>query len=267
MKFETLLFEKGDGVATITLNRPQRHNAINWTMDRELGQAWTDVKADPQVTVVIVTGAGERAFCTGFDMDFQSRGEAAPEPRADAGHVQLHFTAIQNRCWKPVITAVNGMTTGGGLHFIADSDIVICAEDATFFDNHVRVGMVSATEPVSLVRRIPFEAVMRMALMGGAERMSAQRAHQLGMVSEVLPKERLLPRAVEIAQMLLANSPAAMMRSKKAVWGSLDHGLDKGLEYGWSVLGGQTGHPDQAEGPRAFVEKRKPRWAPPPPEV
>ena len=156
MAFETILYEKQDGVATITLNRPERHNAFNVAMARELKQAWADVKASPEVVCAIVTGAGTRAFCTGMDVAEVASGSAPEEARRmerEEGKPFYRFlTAIQNRCWKPVVTAVNGMVVGGGFHFVADSDLVVCSEEATFFDTHVKVGLVAGLELFDLYR-------------------------------------------------------------------------------------------------------------------
>jgi enoyl-CoA hydratase/carnithine racemase len=174
----------------------------------------------------------------------------------------FHLTAIQNRCWKPVVTAVNGMVCGGGLHFIADADLIVCSETATFFDTHVGVGLVAGLEPVGLARRIPLEAVLRMALLGGSERMDAQRARELGLVGEVVAPEALLPRARELAEKISRHSPTALALTKRAIWQSLDVGLDDALERTWRIIQDHGDHPDLAEGPRAFVEKRRPRWAP-----
>jgi enoyl-CoA hydratase/carnithine racemase len=263
MDFETLEYETRDGVATITLNRPDRHNAFNLTMAGELKQAWTAVKSDPDVVCAILTGAGERALCTGMDVAEVASGEATDTgklSREEAPWFQL--TAIQNRCWKPVITAVNGMVVGGGLHFIADSDLVVCADHATFFDTHVKVGLIAGIEPVGLVRRIPLEAVLRMALLGGAERMTAAQALDLGLVGEVVPRDQLMPRARELAGMIAQHSPTALARSKRAIWESLDRGLDDALEETWQSINEHNDHPDIQEGSTAFVEHRKPRWAP-----
>ena len=263
MGFTTLLYEKADGVATITLNRPERHNAFDLAMARELHEAWTQVKRDPEVVCVIVTGAGDKAFCTGFDVTQVASGDAAGlEDAAYDESPLLKLTAIHNRCWKPVITAVNGMVNGGGLHFIADSDLVLAAEHATFFDTHVKVGLVSGLEPVGLARRIPLEAVLRMALLGGSERLSAEEARQLGLVGEVVPAADLLPRARELAAKIAEHSPTALARSKRAVWESLDRGLYDGLRHAWDIIGLHGTCPDSREGATAFVEKRKPRWAP-----
>jgi len=262
--FETLVYEKRDHTAMIRLNRPERLNAINGVMSRELPRAWADVKEDPDVRAVVLTAAGEKSFCTGFDMR-----EAASDAGVDLGGeaqrgtlAAIRFTAIQNACWKPVITAVNGMVTGGGLHFVADSDLVVAADHATFFDNHVRVGLVAGLEPVGLIRRLGMEAVLRMCFLGGSERMSAARAHELGLVGDVVPGERLLPRALELAGRIAEHSPTALAASKRAIWESLDRGLGDALAHTWRIHREHADHPDSREGPRAFAERRKPRWKP-----
>jgi enoyl-CoA hydratase/carnithine racemase len=264
--FETIRYEVEARVATITLQRPERHNAFTVAMARELRAAWDDVKKNGQVVCVIVTGAGDKAFCTGMDVgdiaDGSAREEAARMEREEGKPFYAFLTAIQNRCWKPVITAVNGMVVGGGLHFVADSDLILAAEHATFFDTHVKVGLIAGLEPIGLARRLPLEAVLRMALLGGSERMTAQQALALGLVGEVLPAERLLPRARELAAKIAEHSPTALARSKQAIWESLDGGLHAGLDRAWRLIREHTAHPDLDEGTNAFVEKRRPRWAP-----
>ncbi|MFP6580121.1 MAG: enoyl-CoA hydratase/isomerase family protein [Myxococcota bacterium] len=262
MQFETLLVEKSEGVATLTLNRPERHNAITLTMARELRAFWEAVKVDPEVVCIVVTGAGEKALCTGMDVADVASGEARDSNADPDEKPWQHMTAIQNRCWKPVITAVGGMVCGGGLHFVVDSDLVLCSENATFFDTHVRLGLVGGLEPVDLARRIPLEAVLRMALLGGSERLGAQEALRLGLVGEVLPADRLQARARELALAIAQHSPTALARTKRVIWESLDRGLHESLAETWRVIEEHTAHPDLKEGSRAFVEKRKPRWAP-----
>ena len=263
MGFETIRYEKQQRVATITLDREERHNAFNVAMGRELAQAWSEVSSDPEVVCAIVTGAGERAFCTGMDVADVADGsarDAGGSDRQSAFYSRL--TAIQNRCWKPVITAVNGMVCGGGLHFIADSDLILCADHATFFDTHVKVGLVAGLEPVGLARRLPLESVLRMAFLGGSERMDARRAYELGLGGEVLPLAELMPRARELAAKIAEHSPTALARSKRAIWESLDTGLDEALDRTWKLIDDHNAHPDLREGTAAFVERRKPRWAP-----
>lgn len=257
MTYETILFEKKDHVATIVLNRPHRMNAFDRQMGSELKSAWEDVKADDETWVVIVTSEGERAFCAGVDVtEVAALGGIATElqPR------NLRITAHMNGVWKPVITAVNGLCIGGGLHFVADSDIVICSENASFFDTHLRVGQVFAMEAVGLARRIPFEAVLRMMLLAGEERIDAQRALQLGLVSEVVPLANLRARAEQLAAIITKNSPATMMASKRTIWEGQDRGLSEALDNAIRAIEEHWKHPDYVEGPRAFAEKRTPKW-------
>src|SRR5207248_4959858 len=136
---------------------------------------------------------------------------------------ELRFTAWHVGVTKPVIAAVNGVCAGAGLHFVADADIVIASRDATFLDPHVSVGQVSAFETIALVRKSPMEAIARMALIGRYERVSAERARQLGILSEVVdPPTRLRERAQELGETIAKNSPAAMAATKKALWEALE---------------------------------------------
>jgi len=263
MEFETIIYEVSEHIATITLNRPQRLNAFNKKMADELKLAWETVKRDPDVRCAILTGAGEKALCTGVDItgfleegDFQISHETRQKPDF------LTLTAIQNRCWKPVITAVNGMVCGGGFHFLADTDITVSVEHATYFDTHVKWGKISALEPVGLARKIPFEHVMRLALLGGSERMSAQEAKNIGLVGDVVPKERLMERARELAGMIALHSPTAVAMSKRVIWESMNLGLEKALENAWDILREHGPHSDNEEGFKASAEKRQPDWVP-----
>jgi enoyl-CoA hydratase/carnithine racemase len=173
----------------------------------------------------------------------------------------LHFTAWQSKVSKPVIAAVNGTCAGGGLHFVAEADIVLAAANATFLDPHVSVGQATTIEMIVLLRKLPVEAVMRMALVGRHERLSAARAYELGMVSAVIdPPEGLRDAAQELAERVAKNSPAAMAASKRALWGALELGLTDASRAGAAELTSLWGHPDQEEGPRAFAEKRDPQW-------
>ena len=255
--FETLRLEVANGIATLTLNRADRRNAVNKAMNRELPLAWAAVEADPAVRVAIVTGAGDRAFCTGADLTDLPVPED-PELARSIGSIA--WTGRQNSCTKPVIAAVNGMTVGGGLHFIADADIVIAADHVQLIDTHVAVGLVAALEPVSLVRRMSLGAVMKLALTGGDERLSATEAHRLGLVDEVLPADQVMPRAQGLAASIARHSPTAVARSRAAIWNALEQPLSAALDEGWRLIMRQDGHPDVAEGVSAFLEKRLPRW-------
>lgn len=256
MGFQTLGYALEDGIVTITLDRPAALNAVNAQMSRELPEAWARFESDPAARVAIITGSGDRALSAGADL--------ADLPVTETGGLAgFRWTALQNAVSKPVICAVNGMAVGGGLHFVADSDIVLAAEHASFFDTHVKVGLVAGLEPVMLARRIPLEAVMRLALTGGAERLEAARALQIGLVGELVPRERLMLRAREIATAIRSHSPAALARTRKAIWGAKELPLHEALQQAWDLVMAQSAHPDAAEGARAFLEKRPPRWRSP----
>ncbi len=259
-----LLWMKDGPVLTLTLNRPDRHNALNANLLKtELPAAFRRAHEDREVRVVIVTGAGERAFCSGADLkDTAATGSiGGTEGPSQGPWYRSTPTAFLHEGFdKPVIVAVNGMCLGAGLHFVADADLVLAAEHATFFDTHVRVGQVFALEAIGLLRRMPFGEVMRMMLVSGTERMDATTAHRLGLVSEVLPSADLLPRARALAATIAEFSPATIAASKRALWTALEHGLTDGLEHGWREIYRHWNHPDYREGPRAFAEKRPPRW-------
>jgi enoyl-CoA hydratase/carnithine racemase len=261
MTYETLKVERQGRVGWLILNRPESLNAMNNVMRDELADAWLELDRDPEVRAIVQTGEG-RAFQTGADLkEVATDGQGFERYRESTLNFDLHFTSWHQGVSKPVIAAVNGVCAGGGLHFVADADIVIAAGNATFFDPHVSVGQVTAIEVIALARKIPFEAVMRMALVGAHERMTAQRAYELGLVSQVVdPPEKLREAAQELAEKVARNSPVAMAATKKALWGALEMGLTDACRVGAQHLAGVWGHPDQKEGPLAFVEKREPRW-------
>jgi len=259
----TVHYEAAERVATITLDNPKALNAFDNKMCAELKKIWNSVEKDPEIACAILTGAGDRAFCTGWDVSSLSREESeqlVPGDRWSAPYG--YITALQNRCWKPVITAVNGVCNGGGFHFIADSDLLIAAEHASFLDTHVSMGMPSTLEAAGLARRIPLERVFRLALLGKPGRITAQQAFDIGLVGEVVPGEDLMSRARETADIIAQHSPTALARTKRAIWESLDHGLDAGLDAAHRQIERHLGHPDPAEGSKAFLEKRKPSWSP-----
>jgi len=262
--YETLIVERRGAVGWLEFDRPDVGNAMNAVMFEELERAWAELDADPAVRVIVNTGAG-RTFQTGLDVVELSRDpEALREQSRRTKRAELRLTAWHNRVWKPVITAVNGICCGGGFHWIADADIVIAASDAQFFDPHVSVGQVVAIEAIGLMKKMPVEAVMRMAFMGRYERIDAARAHELGMISEIVdPPDTLRDRAQALGETIARNSPAAMAATKRALWGALELGLTDACRAGAQELVGMWGHPDQEEGPRAFAEKREAHWVPP----
>ncbi|MBI3743328.1 MAG: enoyl-CoA hydratase/isomerase family protein [Chloroflexi bacterium] len=264
MFVEDILYEKKDGIAVITLNRPHRMNALplHYWSD-VLPQYWADFEKDKSVRVGIVTAAGDRAFCTGVDVkDTAERNQkSGGAPQASK---PILATPWQNKVSKPVICAVNGLVGGGGLMFVSDCDISIAASTAQFFNPGVAVGIVALVGQAAWTKWVPFHSVMRMALMGPGERLSAQRAYELGIVTEVVSDKPLVDRAKEIATIMSNNSPAALRVAKKALWAALEEGSLRGAHDAvMRVTRELSGHPDQIEGPRAFAEKRKPKWKEP----
>ena len=254
MSDKPVLVEREDYVAVVTLNDPESMNALSTEMMQELRNVWPELDADPRVRVAIITGAGDRGFCSGLraqniDVDPKSRPSVFPR-----------FTPRQCGFWKPVIAAVNGICASGGLHFLSHAEIVIASETARFLDTHVTAGQVSGLEATCLARRIPLEVVLRMVVLGKSERLDAQKALRIGLVSEVLPPDRLLDRAKELARQVAANSPAAIRHSLQALWQGLDMGLEDALANAWNHIVAHRPHPDSREGGKAFLEKRAPRW-------
>ena len=259
--YETLVVERDGHIGWLIFDRPDRGNAMDAVMLAELERAWQELDADPEVRVIVNTGNGS-AFQTGLDVgQLASDPEALREQSRRTKRAELRFTAWHNEVRKPVIAAVNGTCAGGGLHFVADADIVIVAEDATFLDPHVSIGQVTAYEAIALVRKSPAEAVFRMALVGRHERLSARRAYDLGICSEVLPAADLRDAAADLAEKIARNSPAAMAATKKALWGALETGLTDACRQGAQHLISMWDHPDQTEGPAAWADKREAQWS------
>jgi enoyl-CoA hydratase/carnithine racemase len=265
-------------VAVLTLNRPEALNPIGRGIPQRLTQLWAELDEDPSVRVVVVTGAG-RGFCSGAEMgaDRGSHPDGAPsdwEEHRDSferrglpgypgpgGSAYPRWTPRSARFYKPVIAAVNGVCAGAGLHFVADCNIIICNESASFVDTHVNVGQVTAMEPVGLSRIIPLNAVFRMVCMGKYERVTAQRAYELGLVSEVVADDKLLDRAIELSGFIAKASPQTLQTSLRAIWEGLDYGLTQAYDRAFLHVSAHWPHPDAREGPRAFAEKRDPNWA------
>ena len=234
----------------------------------ELERAWIELDDDPSVRVIVNTGEG-RAFQTGVDVvQLAKDRDALREHSRRTRDATLRFTSWHCQVWKPVIAAVNGTCAGGGLHFVADADIVIAASDATFVDPHVSLGQVVAYEGITLARKSPMEPVLRAALVGRHERVDAARAYQLGIVSDVVdPPDALRSRAQDLANKIAKNSPAAMAATKRALWGALEAGLTDACRAGAAELISMWGHPDQEEGPLAFSERRAAVWQVPEPST
>jgi enoyl-CoA hydratase/carnithine racemase len=257
--YEMLLVEVEDRVATVTLNRPESGNALNAQLHAELADFWQGARDDDDVWVVILTGAGKRHFCTGADMR-----EASSGSEGRLGSRRVMGLPWPFRFFKPVICALNGTTAGGGLIFAWEAHITIAADHVNFLEPHLSVGQVPASEIYGLANSgLPWNIGHRMALLGTTgERVSAQRMYDLGIVSELVPGDKLLERAREIAGNVMQMSPLATRAYLEGAWQMREDGV--GITAG-SAHGHELGHAlreteDYSEGPRSFVEKRRPVW-------
>jgi enoyl-CoA hydratase/carnithine racemase len=264
MTYTTILYEKSDRIATITFNRPEQLNAVNVAMLGELRAAYEDAETDDDVWTIIVTGSG-RAFCSGADVDgVRSDGRVPYE-----GRYLSHFhewdapqeaTPPFRSMAKPIVVAVNGLCCGAGMDLVTTGDIVIASERAEFFDPHVSIGLVSGREMARLARAVPINVAMRMALLGKHERMSVQRAFDLGLITEIVDHERLAERARVLAEMVNRNAPLAVRGTRLAIRKGLGLPLYE-AELLAEAFRERVLHTDDAqEGPRAFLEHRDPKW-------
>lgn len=231
---EHIEFAVGDDhVATITLNRPDAMNAISGQMARELAWAWQTVRDTDNIHAVVLRAAGDKAFCTGVDV----KGDGSWFFRTNIWNTFDPGTVISpklhHRCWKPVVTAVHGFAAGGAQYLLNESDIIICSEEASFFDPHANASIVSALEPIGMLHRgVPLGEVLRWALMGTEERISAATALRIGLVSEVVARDALWDRAQAIAASIATRSPTAIQGSVRAIWESLDMTRSTALQNG-----------------------------------
>jgi enoyl-CoA hydratase/carnithine racemase len=227
---EAITFEVDGNVATITLDRPDALNSFNDAMARDMTWAWETVRDTDDIHAVVLQANGERAFCTGVDVKgggtwfLKDNVWNTFDPGSTLG------PKLQHKVWKPVIAAVHGMCAGGGQYFINEADIIVCSDDAVFFDPHATVGIVSAVEPIGMLwRGVPLGDVLRWALMGNEERITAETALRLGLVTEVVPRSDLRSRAREIADSVAARNPKAIQGTIRAIWESLDMFRTTGL--------------------------------------
>lgn len=225
MTYSRLRVERKGSVGWLIFSRPQSGNAMDALMLDELERAWRELDSDPRVRVIINTGDGS-AFQTGLDVVQLSREpEALRSQSRRTKNAELRLSAWHNHVAKPVIAAVNGVCAGGGLHFVADADVVVASSSATFLDPHVSIGQVTAFEAIALLRKVPSEAIFRMALLGRWERISAERALEIGLVGQVVPPAELLPTALRLAEAIASNDSLALATSKQMLWGAFETGL------------------------------------------
>jgi enoyl-CoA hydratase/carnithine racemase len=260
MEFQDIIFETSDDhVATLTINRPQRMNTFTDRMCDEFEQAWKIIREDDSIHAVVLRAAPEcRAFSTGVDVSegLEMLSHKNVWRQIDPGE---KLGPKHNKVWKPVVCAVHGLAAGGAFYWLNEADILICSEEAQFFDPHVTFGMVAALEPVGLARRIQLGEVLRIALLGNDERMSAATALRIGLVTEVTAKEALHQRAHELAAIIARKPSAATQGTVRAIWESLDMGRSTALQNAARYW--QVGNPlGQAEIDRTQMPKTD--WKP-----
>jgi enoyl-CoA hydratase/carnithine racemase len=262
--YETIRYEVSDALATITFDRPEKLNAINRTMIDELTDAYARAEADHQVWTLLVTGSG-RAFCTGADVAEVPEDGKVPHEGSYLSSmrqwgVPQEATPPFRDMAKPVVVAVNGLCCGAGLDLVTTGDIIVASDQAEFFDPHTSIGLVAAREVVRLARVLPLNVAMRLALMGRQERLSAQRAYDLGLVTEVIPHEQLQTRVGEIVALLHRNAPLAVRGTRLAIRKGLGLPLHEAELLAETYRERVTRTEDAREGPKAFLEKRAPKW-------
>jgi len=221
MEFETICYDVVDHVATLTLSRPEKLNSFNQRMAEEVSSAWHRIRNDDSIHVAVIQADGDRAFCTGIDVGEGKwwDHESIFNQEDPAGLLGPK----SNLVWKPVIAALHGLVGGGGMYFVNEADFSICSESAVFFDPHANGGIVSALEPMGMLARgVPYGDVLRWALLGSEERIGAQTALRLGIVTEVVPDGELRSRAAELAAEIAARRPVAIQGTVRALWEARD---------------------------------------------
>ena len=249
-------FEKKGRIATVTIKRPERMNALHPPANLELHEIWNDFQNDPEVWIGILTGSGDKAFSAGNDLKYTAEHGLGMVRVGESGFGGL---AKRTDCWKPIIAAVNGFALGGGFEMALSCDIIIAADHARLGLPEPRVGLMAGAGGVHrLPRMMPQKIAMGYILTG--RHMTAQEAHRWGIVNEVVPLADLMPTVHRWAQDILEGAPLSIRASKQAAMMGLGHPLDIALNLEYTQSTAMRRSEDVVEGPKAFAEKRKPNW-------
>src|SRR5436305_1896591 len=257
MPYEALLYDVADGVATITINRPERRNALSWTVMSELRTAFEAAKSDAAVRVVTLTGAGDKAFCAGADLTGM---------RADAGWAEVHdgrgeLARLFRSMWelgKPIVARVRGYALAGGFGLCLACDFVVAADDAQFGTPEIDVGLWPYMITVPLMRSMPPKVALELMMTG--RRVRADEAQRIGFVNRIVPVDELDGAVDELTATLAAKSLAIMKLGRDSFYAVWDMGAADALNYLHTMLTINTMTEDAAEGIAAFAEKREPQW-------
>ncbi len=270
--YDTILYEEVGAVAWVTLNRPEVHNAFNFQMQRELKDVWRSLRTNNDVRCIVLTGAGDKAFCVGIDRTEVMGGwESVDDVTGTSGtgvgpapstpwHMDDPGENIgpkSNDLWKPVIAAVNGMACGGAFYILGEVEFIIAVPHATFFDPHVSFGMTACFESIHMLQKMPFGEIMRIALLGSSERMTAERAHQVGLVSEIVPAEGLRDAATWASNEIAKSPPVAIQGTVRALWMGRELSRMQALDMGRVLvrLGSDPG--SLFEGQQSFISGKR----------
>jgi len=260
-RYETIIYEKNNGVATVTVNRPEAFNSLNIQLLTELREAMADSQEDAAVRVVIITAKG-KAFCTGADLKMVNEWNKTGEPDRDAEKAfhqaaDAAFASIE-KCTKPVIAAVNGFAIAGGFEICLWSDIVIASEDARIGDGHATYMLMGPISVNLLPRQIGVKKAMELLLTG--DLWPAKELERVGFVNKVVPPDKLMEAAHELAANIAGKSPLGSTYTKAIVKQAIQAPVDVVSDLAFSVLHRIAFTKDRAEGARAFAEKRKPNY-------
>lgn len=265
--YETILYEERGHVAWVTLNRPEVHHAVNQRMQEELAAVWQRIMRTEELRCAVLTATGDKAFCVGIDREEVMGGEELAAGRKP-GYVTpwwyddpgRRLGPKANHLWKPVIAAVNGMACGGAFYLLGEVDFIIAAEHATFFDPHVTYGMTAAFEPIHLLQKMPLQEVLRMAFLGAHERMSARRACEIGLVSQVVPMAELIPTATWAAEVIASAPPLVVQGTQRAIWMAREVPRSQALDLGYLYTNIGTDTEVLLANQREFAAGRRVEW-------
>ncbi len=255
---EAIKYEKKNHLAILTMNRPEAMNAMNAQLRKEMSESYVDFRDDKDSWVLIITGAGEKAFSAGMDLK-EMAARLAAGPQAGGAPVQPMPDLIAGNIeiWKPIIAAINGVAVGGGLELALACDVRIMADNARVGLMEPKRGIVPGGKgTIRLPRLVPFGIAMEMLLSG--DLISAPEAYRIGLVNQVVPPNELMPAAIKMAERVMDSAPLAVQSIKETLYKTMGMPLKEALE---SRFGGNVSASEDAkEGTAAFAQKRKPVW-------
>jgi enoyl-CoA hydratase/carnithine racemase len=256
-EYEAVIYEADGPVAWVTLNRPDRHNALDEQMTNELKDIWQRLRFDDSIKAIVLTAAGEKSFCTGIDRNW-----VVPQPPGYfMSDVPLDYVGPKtNELWKPVIAAINGMACGGAAYLLGEVETIVSADHATFFDPHTTYGMAACAEPVLLYGQMPWGELCRIMLMGNHERMSAERAYQIGFVQDLVPLAELRATAGRIAHAMASQPTTALQGTVRALWAARQMSRQQAFAVQANFVALANQPEVVAEGQAAFASGQRIEW-------